>query len=1221
MIGFNDMTLKGVLIAGRWRRKDELPDYPKDDPVLAEKMMQGERNTLIVELGGHSNQNYYQKFRNNHDLIGKGAVVIFLRDAGICTRDALKKLNDDEQRERLIQENHTKTLLPITELNAYSNQWLVQIGLSWLPPETTKSTPRSQTLLPLTVTTLKHAFADISSNGVFYTISDDGRLYWHHYSERSGGTWVTGSGKEIPRITTLDTYKHVFSGGRGIIYAVGGDHEGLTFIKDLKQDGSMVLGTINLGPQIVWNKFEHICSVGNGILYGIDDEGGLYSIKDTTQSGKPDAPFEEKKIGTGWKNYKHVFSGANGVIYAVTESGDLLWFQNLAQDGSLNLASGSGTVISQGWEDFRKVFSGGSNIIYGLSDNGELRRYMNTAKENKAVWDDQSDKVIQKEWICDIAMNVMNRGKIKLVNEETNLAVTPFYEPLLTLHHDEIESYINYVELNSLGVPSSFNNSEITYSLVSPNDAEVPQYKPSIQTKDIHISGLFIDWKQNLQNSVLRAVFKDNNGTPRIDIQNLIIYADTVMIRRALHFPQTNVTIYARRLIVLPGGKINTTPLPFSDSMAYPKLKPGQAADPAKRFPKYETNSGADGASAGAINLYIKYLDCSELTDAKPWLIANGSNGQNGEKGNLKEYADFTHLKPVGWDEVKDGVISYEFVGKDEKSWHWPDGMQRELLDGKILGCITFIYNQWAPAGKKSITHKDYGDFKMRGEQFLKSHPKSGTDAYASGTGGIGGNAGIISASVLIPSHYVECLGGQGGISEFVPGQQPDAKAEPIYVKSYYVVHYGYPSWPEGGVHSTELGRVNPCKGDDSPQRQANSGKNGEFKQLDRPFAWLHPNSIAVLIQYTKDAFLKGDRRPAKSLLLHYQNASKSMPGAERTLVLSHYENEVALIRSRAIANVDYFGNLPGWTPRLASVTQISLLGEILNIVATLLFLCQKLLDKDAATHLDEKRVTEFIDYSDQQLAKARTKLQASVDNLGKIQKSINFWSSDVENITTKIKRLHNAIVSDEKLNAEKQAIFKGALQICSGIVKCIPFGQPYLGDAAGGVLDAVSNIDITASGNDLASSCLGGFKNASTSIGTYLEKNKKDLSELKTSDISKKIEAAQGNLTNVDGKIAKATKAADAAVKKKFGAQIAELNQGIQIVNSIRSQKEYDFFNSDDYSDLLSQLDDFKKELEKIENDVSIDKKNKLTAEARKMLYKNFAEMEEEQKSLIAEL
>lgn len=1236
MITFHDMTLKGVLIAGRWRRKDELPDYPKD-PELFNQMMHGERNTIIVELNGHSNfvelakrfgQNYYQQF-NNDELIGKAAVIIFLRDAGICTRDDLQKMTDSEQRERLINENHTHTSLAITELQTYTNQWLVQVGLSWLPPTNTPTDPRIQTLYPVTLWTLKHVFADISGNGILYTISDDGKLSWHKYSGVSGGTWDNNSGKELPGITELQTYKHVFSGGNGIIYAVaGGDKGGLTFMKDLKQDGSIGLVTINLEPVGMWNQFQHIFSAGSGTIYGIDEEGGLYWLKDIAQSGKPNWLLEnEKKIGTGWKNYKHVFSGANGVIYAVSASGDLLWFQNLAQDGSLQLANGSGTVISQGWEDFRKVFSDGNNVIYGLAENGELRRYTNMAVGNQAIWDSYSDKVIQKGWVCDVSMNVMNRGDIKLVSEVTNIAVTPFYEPLLTLDTQEVESYINYSELNSAGVPSSFNNIDITYTLAGSDTNQTPQYQPSIQTKDIHISGLVINWKQNLQHSILKSVFKDLNGTPRIDIQNLIIYADTVIIGRPLHFPQTNITIYARRLIVSKDGKLNTTPLAFGESLVYPPLKPGQAANPAQRSIKYETNPGADGASAGNINLHIKYLDCSEVPDAKPWLIANGSDGQKGEKGGLKESKDFVHLEPVGWDVVKEGVISYEFIGKEEGSWHWPDGMKSELIDGKIVSCITIIYNQWAPPGKMSRTHKEYGNFikggrfTIQGQQWFKSHPKSGTDAYNSGMGGLGGNAGIISATVSIPSCYSEILGGQGGVSEFVAGGQPDAKAEPMYIKLYTVVHNDYPNWPAGGAHSTEAARISPCKGDDSPQRQANPGKPGEFKQLDQPFRWLHPNSIAMVIQYAKDMFLKGDRRPAKNLLLHYQNAFKTMPEAERTLLLSHHENEITLIRSRAIANVDYFGNLPGWTPRLAAVTQFSLFHNILPIVANALFLCRNLLNQDARLHLNEEKVTGFIQHLNGQLMKAQTTLQASVDNVERVQAEMNTWEGDVTNITTKIKLLHDAIVSDEKLNAEKQAIFKGALQICSGIVKCIPFGQPYLGEAAGGVMDAVSNIDITADTKNLASNFLGGFQKASAGLGDYLAKNKKDLSEASTSDISKKIDAAQGDLSKVDENIADATKKADAAVKKKFGAQIAHLNFGIEVMNSIRSKKEYDFFNSDDYSDLLAESGNFMQELERIEKDASIDKKKKLNAEAKKMLYKNFSELESEKKDLIAEL
>ena len=117
-----EMTLRGVLLACGWRTAEELNNTTTEN----------KRNTLIVEMSTHSNQSvsYFQGL-NDHELIGKGATVVFLRDAGIRDDAALRHLSTDDQRNTLIVVNNGHTDRPIRELQGLSNQELVQIGLEW----------------------------------------------------------------------------------------------------------------------------------------------------------------------------------------------------------------------------------------------------------------------------------------------------------------------------------------------------------------------------------------------------------------------------------------------------------------------------------------------------------------------------------------------------------------------------------------------------------------------------------------------------------------------------------------------------------------------------------------------------------------------------------------------------------------------------------------------------------------------------------------------------------------------------------------------------------------------------------------------------------------------------------------------------------------------------------------------------------------------------------
>ena len=129
----------------------------------------------------------------------------------------------------------------------------------------------------------------------------------------------------------------------------------------------------------------------------------------------------------------------------------------------------------------------------------------------------------------------------KLVDENTDLNIPSDYDPLLK---NKFEEYIQITERTNPGIRPYFNNI------------------PDQATRDIHVSGLVLNWSDNLSRSKLRAVLERGN------IENLYLYADTVIVGTTLCFPQTNVTIYARRLI-MGNGKIDTTPRPFAEGKKY----------------------------------------------------------------------------------------------------------------------------------------------------------------------------------------------------------------------------------------------------------------------------------------------------------------------------------------------------------------------------------------------------------------------------------------------------------------------------------------------------------------------------------------------------------------------------------------------------------------------------------------------------------------------------
>jgi len=206
--------------------------------------------------------------------------------------------------------------------------------------------------------------------GVIYTITDDARLHWYKLPGSSDGTpGLVHAPDPKGYIGEGWNFKHVFSGGNGIIYAVNDAgnllwyrHLGFVDGTDTWQTTPDPKGFIGEG----WN-FKHVFSGGNGIIYAVNHAGNLLwyrhlGFADGTDTWQT-TPDPKGCIGEGW-NFKHVFSGGNGITYAVNDAGNLLWYRHLGfADGTdrwLTTPEPKG-FIGEGW-NFKFVFSNSAPV-------------------------------------------------------------------------------------------------------------------------------------------------------------------------------------------------------------------------------------------------------------------------------------------------------------------------------------------------------------------------------------------------------------------------------------------------------------------------------------------------------------------------------------------------------------------------------------------------------------------------------------------------------------------------------------------------------------------------------------------------------------------------------------------------------------------------------------------------------------------------------------------
>jgi hypothetical protein len=115
--------IRGVLLVGKFRSQHELNAMSPED----------QRNTLIVELAGHSNQSNFQSF-DDDALAGMGAVMVVLRNTGIRDEVGLKRMSADDQRNTLIVELQELTRLDRAQLQGRTSLQLALTALGWFDP-------------------------------------------------------------------------------------------------------------------------------------------------------------------------------------------------------------------------------------------------------------------------------------------------------------------------------------------------------------------------------------------------------------------------------------------------------------------------------------------------------------------------------------------------------------------------------------------------------------------------------------------------------------------------------------------------------------------------------------------------------------------------------------------------------------------------------------------------------------------------------------------------------------------------------------------------------------------------------------------------------------------------------------------------------------------------------------------------------------------------------
>jgi len=242
---------------------------------------------------------------------------------------------------------------------------------------------------------------------------------------------------------------------------------------------------------------------------------------------------------------------------------------------------------------------------------------------------------------------------------------------------------------------------------------------------EITISGVDILLKDGAPNGIFRLLDRPRTGRrnpegPEQKRPTVVIAADTITLCGELSLPEVDVTIYARRLELRDGGRINTSPLDWDVAKA-------QDGDPVLRA---RAPAGADGPTAGAILLFVG--DVVTQVDASAFIAAGGC-GQDAGKGF------------DGRDGDRMSSVSNQFELTD--SWH------KNTSTASFSHPCVYADYYW----KWGFIPQYHGN---RG---ANKWPTSGQDAVEPGVPGSGGDGGQFTTTCRSAVALVSNAGGKAG--------------------------------------------------------------------------------------------------------------------------------------------------------------------------------------------------------------------------------------------------------------------------------------------------------------------------------------------------------------------------------------------------------------------------------------------------------------------------
>jgi hypothetical protein len=761
------------------------------------------------------------------------------------------------------------------------------------------------------------------------------------------------------------------------------------------------------------------------------------------------------------------------------------------------------------------------------------------------------------------------------------------------------------------------------------------------EVRDVEIAGATLRWSSG--NQILAGYYGENNATDirsltifcdRMQVEdnlrfprtNVTIYARELVFKGIGRIDTTPLP---------PVGRAKSKYLTQDpDDLTKTDIPADQDGKPT-----YTAADGRKGEPGGNITVYAREARYEEAGASGNWeggygvrFICRGGKGQQGEAGGLKAYVRGNDKQPEKYGpastvtaaDVKT-AFEAEDVFKNLKCsvFRWPGDVDEPgkipnspWKDPKVSVVSVSVFAGTHDAFGTSVSHvrrlylpsREHSDLlQWDGQDSNTSRwGCNGRDAYPGGWPGDGGNGGALKLITEKPTNIAPCLGPAGEAGDPSEPRYGDVvNPRSVHLKLVIFDKNRAPEMqvssrdgPQGKEAFGRAGKPPPARrrdylevGDDYyvsnegmfKTRPTTRQYGSEERSQKSDLAWAQPAAMAAVLSYARTAFRNGFRKEAADAIAPYYVLSVAQPGAvaQCSAEVRMAFASMTTLYDNLVLDLDYYGNPPGWVPRLNALSNLSVLKTVREAAYETYYFADKML-REAQELEDVRDTAEKAKAALKgEMEAARRKVRQAYDELPRALQRLNDVQMQVIGVGEEIAALRNEATIRSKDKAMQQRFFSAAMQLVDGIAKSVPIGQPFLG-AAGSVFGAASKIDWTAEKpletartalDDLSqqvttfvtdkkdavvaavTSGLDGVAARNESLVTQLTREEEDAGEKGAQEIEVKWQDVKSQeLTRVEGQIGTLT--AKINEIKAARADDPEITVGNAFVNELNEQK-----------------------------------------------------------------